>query len=62
VPLEHIEAVEAAIRLLADLLADRDHQRSMGDHTQLNEAADREAEALRRLARGELRQMLGVAS
>lgn len=62
VPIEHVEACETAIRLLADMLADRDHQRSMGDHTQLNEAADREADALRRLAKGELRAMLGIPS
>ena len=61
VPIQHVTTIEDALYLLADLLTDRDHRLFMGDSKQCNEAADIEANALRRLAGGELRAMLRVA-
>lgn len=53
-----LEACERAIRLLADLLYDRDRQATCPEG--LNHEADREAQALRRLADGMLRQIVRV--
>ena len=60
VPVCHLETVEKAVELIADLLSDRDHQRYMGDHTYLNEKANAEAATLRRLIgpTGMLREVL----
>jgi hypothetical protein len=62
VPEDHLVTVERAIGLIANLLADRDHQLFMGEHRELNARADAEAAALRRLIgpTGMLRTMLGT--
>ena len=57
VPLEHVETIERALNLLADLLSDKDHQLFMASYP--DKRANEEAAVIRRLTNGALRSMLG---